>query len=218
MKNALNFLKNLKNNNNKAWFEEQKTAFLEAKQDFENLVNSLISELRKFDKDLGSDLSAKECTFRIYKDVRFSKDKNPYKTNFGASIQPGGKKSGIAGYYLHLEPGNCFLAGGNYMPSPEKLQAIRQEIDYNGKELKKILGERKFINVFKELEEIDVLKTTPKGFEKDHPYLPLLKHKHFIASATFQDKVALSGDFIKLLAEYGKTVYPFLQFLRKATS
>ena len=218
MKSVLTFLKKLKENNHKVWFEEHKLDYLEAKQQFEQLVNKLISELSKFDKELDKHLTAKDCTFRIYKDVRFSKDKQPYKTNFGASINPGGKKSGIAGYYLHLEPGNCFFAGGNYMPAPEALQAIRQEIDYNGKELVSILNEKKFKTLYHELEEIELLKTTPKGFEKDHPYLDLLKHKHFIATAEISDKVVYTDDFADFLTDCGKTVYPLLRFLRKATS
>ena len=138
MEKTIAFLKRLKMNNNKEWFDSNKNQYLEAKDEFEKLVDNLIQGTNKFDKKISSDLKAKNCTFRIYKDVRFSKDKSPYKTNFGASINPGGKKALFVGYYLHVEQGNSFLAGGVYMPEPPVLQAIRQEIDYNIEPLLKV--------------------------------------------------------------------------------
>lgn len=218
MKPILDFLKKLKNNNTKDWFETNKEEYLQAKLYFETKVDDLIQKLQLFDKELGKDLTSKNCTFRIYKDVRFSKDKKPYKTNFGASINPGGKKSPVPGYYLHIEPGNCFFAGGSYMPMPDALSAIRQEIDYNGKELEKILSKKDFIKTFKGIEEIELLKTTPKGYEKEHAYLHLLKHKHFIASCELSEKMLLNEKAMAEVANYGKTLYPFLQYLRKAIS
>ncbi len=162
-------------------------------------------------------MKAKDCVFRIYKDVRFSKDKTPYKSNFGASINPGGKKSLVAGYYLHLEPGASFLAGGVYMPQPDMLNAIRQEIDYNTDAFLKILKSASFKKFFKGLDEDDKLKTAPKGFEKDHPHIELLKNKHFIVSYPLSDKQLGEKNADTTILAGFKAMQPFLEYLREAT-
>ena len=136
-KNILLFLNELKNNNNRDWFHANKPKYNEAKVEFENYINNLIPEIGKFDNEI-KHLEAKECIFRIFRDVRFSKDKSPYKPNFGAYIVKGGKKSGNAGYYLHIEPENSFLGGGIYMPPSNILKAIRIEIYENIDEFKSI--------------------------------------------------------------------------------
>jgi uncharacterized protein (TIGR02453 family) len=217
MEKAFDFLKKLKTNNNKDWFEKNKVTYLSAKEEFEMLIDKLIKGLHKSDKKISAELKAKDCTFRIYKDVRFSKDKTPYKINMGASINPGGKKSMQAGYYLHIEPGGCFLAGGVYMPEPEQLNAIRQEIDYNPKPLLKVLNAAAFKKYFKGLDEDGKLKTAPKGFEKDHAHIELLKNRHFIVSAQLKDKDVLSKDSDKLILEGFKAMQPLLDYLREAT-
>ena len=124
MKTVFKFLKKLSGNNNRDWFEQHKTEYLTAKEKYEVYVDNLINGIRKFDKKIDASLSGKKCAFRIYKDVRFSKDKTPYKTNMGASVNPGGKKSPVAGYYFHAEPGKSFIAGGVWMPEPDVLQKI----------------------------------------------------------------------------------------------
>lgn len=217
MQTTIDFLKKLKNNNNKDWFEKNKHQYLAAKEEFERFVDKLIKGLAKADKRISPELKAKDCTFRIYKDVRFSKDKTPYKTNMGASINPGGRKSMEAGYYFHLEPGACFLAGGVYMPEPEMLGAIRQEIDYNPKPLLKILNSASFKRYFKGFDVEDKLKTAPKGFEKDHQHIELLKNKHFIVSYKLNDKELLSEDFDKKVLAGFKAMQPLLSYLREAT-
>lgn len=216
MKNVFPFLKALKSNNNKDWFDINKPKYLNAKEEFESFIDQVIHEIRKFDKKIDPSLTGKQCTFRIYKDVRFSKDKSPYKTNMGASINPGGKKSLTAGYYVHCEPGDCFIAGGAYMPEADVLQAIRQEIDYNPKSINKILSAAAFKKFFNGLDEIDKLKTAPKGFEKDHPQIELLKHKHFIVSHKLTDKEMADPKTIKKIAEGFKAMQPFLEFIRTA--
>lgn len=216
MQKTLSFLKNLKSNNNREWFEANKQTYLDAKEEYEVFVNKLIKGIVKSDKKIAPDMMAKDCTFRIYKDVRFSKDKTPYKTNMGASINPGGKKSLVAGYYFHFEPGASFLAGGVYMPDPEMLQAIRQEIDYNPEPLMKIMRSAAFKKYFKGLDEEDKLKTAPKGFEKDHPNLELLKNKHFIVSHQLSDKALLAKDGEKEIIAGFKAMQPFLEYLREA--
>jgi len=213
---SISFLKKLKNNNNKDWFTENKEVYLEAKEEFEVFIQKLIGELAKIDKGIDPGLSAKSCVFRIYKDVRFSKDKTPYKTNFGASINPGGKKSMAAGYYFHLQPGNAFIAGGNYMPMPDQLQAIRQEIDYNGDKLAKIISAKEFKTFFKGLDEEDKLKTSPKGFDKEHKHLELLKLKSFIAFHKIDDKKLASNSFLRDTIKGYKAMLPLNQFLREA--
>ena len=216
MEQSLQFLKKLKSNNNREWFEKNKQLYLQAKEEFEGFVDDLIPSIHKFDKKISTDLKAKDCTFRIYKDVRFSKDKSPYKTNMGAVFNPGGKKTAIAGYYLHMEPGQSFFGGGVYMPEAEKLQAIRQEIDYHPKEFLKILNASSFKKYFNGLDEEDKLKNPPKGFDKDHPLVEILKHKHFIVSHAISDKQLLDKKAISILADGFKAMHPFLEYLRQA--
>ena len=219
MEKPISFLKALKNNNSKEWFDANKDKYLAAKEEFEGLVDQLIKGIHKFDKQLPADMKGKDCTFRIYKDVRFSKDKTPYKTNMGASINPGGKKSLVAGYYFHLEPGgNSFLAGGVYMPEPPVLNAVRQEIDYNPEPLLKVLKSAAFKKYFKGLDEEGQLKTAPKGFEKDHPQLELLKNRHFVVSHPISDKQLSSKDLADTVLGGFKAMHPFLMYMREAVA
>ena len=216
METTLHFLKKLKINNNREWFDSNKTEYLASKEIFEEFVSELIKGINKFDKKVSLDLKPKDCTFRIYKDVRFSKDKTPYKNNMSASINPGGKKSNIPGYYFHLEPDGCFLAGGVYMPMPDVLKAIRQEIDYNPLPLINVLKSASFKKEFNGLDEEDKLKNPPKGFNKDHAHSEILKNRHFIVSQKFENKVILKKEgLIKTLDSF-KAMYPFLDYLRKA--
>ena len=216
METTLDFLKKLKINNNREWFDSNKTEYLASKEIFEEFVSELIKGINKFDKKVSLDLKPKDCTFRIYKDVRFSKDKTPYKNNMSASINPGGKKSNIPGYYFHLEPEACFLAGGVYMPMPDVLKAIRQEIDYNPLPLINILKSASFKKEFNGLDEEDKLKNPPKGFNKDHAHSEILKNKHFIVSRKFENKVILKKEGLSKTLDSFKAMYPFLDYLRKA--
>ena len=216
METTLHFLKKLKINNNREWFDSNKTEYLASKEIFEEFVSELIKGINKFDKKVSLDLKPKDCTFRIYKDVRFSKDKTPYKNNMSASINPGGKKSNIPGYYFHLEPDACFLAGGFYMPMPDVLKAIRQEIDYNPLPLINILKSASFKKEFNGLDEEDKLKNPPKGFNKDHAHSEILKNRHFIVSKKFENKVILKKEGLSKTLDSFKAMYPFLDYLRKA--
>ena len=177
----LKFLKTLSKNNDRAWFEKNKGDYILAKEEFELFVEKVLEELIKFNRSLAG-LNPKKLPFRIYRDVRFSKDKRPYKTNMGAGFSPNGKLVQEPGYYLHIQPGGSFVAGGIYMPDPANLSKIRQEIDYNGEKLEKIMKDRKFKKWFKSFSDFDKLKTVPKGYAKDHPRLDWLKHKTFIVS------------------------------------
>lgn len=213
MKSVFNFLKQLKSNNNKEWFDSHKEKYLIAKEEFENYITEIIGGIRKFDKKIDPTMNARQCTFRIYKDVRFSKDKTPYKNNMGASINPGGKKSVTAGYYFHCEPGNNFLAGGVWMPEPDMLQAIRQEIDYNVKPLLKIMSAPAFKKFFKGFDKEDQLKSAPKRYDKEHPQIEILKNRHFIVSHKLSDKELTDP---KKVLEIFKAMYPLMEYLRVA--
>ena len=144
-KSTLSFLKNLAKNNNKVWFDNHRNEYLESKKDFENFISALIKETSKFDSDI-KELQIKDCVFRINRDIRFSKNKTPYKTNMGASLDRGGKKSVFAGYYFHMQPGGkSFIAGGIWMPMAPELKKIRQEVDYCFDEFKVIVNNKNFV-------------------------------------------------------------------------
>ncbi len=212
------FLKDISKNNDRDWFEKNKPRYLEAKQNFEDLVGAILHELVKFEGGL-SGLNPKKLPFRIYRDVRFSKDKRPYKTNMGAGFSPNGKMEQEPGYYLHIQPGNkSFIAGGMYMPDAVNLGKIRQEIDYNHASLMKIMNGKKFRELFKGFDEFDKLKTTPKGYPKDHPQIHLLRFKSFVVSRTFTDKQVMEKKFIHAIATACKTIKPLNDFIKGAIS
>lgn len=211
----LKFLKALAKNNNREWFEKNKGTYLQAKENFETFVSKYLQELISFNPELAG-LNPKKLPFRIYRDVRFSKDKSPYKTNMGAGFSPNGKLVQEPGYYLHIEPGGCFLAGGIYMPDPENLSKVRQEIDYSGDRLEKIFADKKFKKWFKGFGDFDKLKTVPKGYAKDHPRLEWLKNKSFIVSHPFTDKEVMDKKFLKQVTEASKAMKPLVNFLKEA--
>lgn len=210
----LDFLQDLKENNNREWFAENKNRFLEEKQKFEFFIEILIREIAKFDEDIGA-LQAKDCIFRIYRDVRFSKDKSPYKTNFGAFMVPGGKKSGHAGYYIHIDPDESFLAGGVHLPPPDILKKIKLSIFDHTEEFKSILEDPRFIKNYGEI-NADKLKTAPKGFPKDFPDIDLLKFKSFTVVDSVSRAELIKEDFLINAAKIFKVLYPYNQFLNHA--
>lgn len=214
-KTTLEFLAQLGKNNNKGWFEKNRPSYEIAKNNFKEFVEQLILNVSKFDPSV-KHLLAKDCIFRINRDVRFSKNKDPYKNNFGAILAPGGKKSFAAGYYFQLQPDSSFLAGGMWQPPSPQINAIRQEIDYNANEFKKIISNKKFKEYFGELSNEDKLKSVPKGYDKSHPEIELLKHKSFIVVHNLKDKDVLSGHLIKNSTAIFKVMHPFNSFLRRA--
>jgi len=212
----LKFLKDIAKNNNRDWFEKNKSKYLEAKQGFEEVVGEVLKELVKFEGGLAG-LDPKKLPFRIYRDVRFSRDKRPYKVNMGAGFSPNGKLVQEPGYYLHIQPGNkSFLAGGIYMPDANNLAKIRQEIDYNPETLKKIMSSKKFRALFGDFDDFDKLKTAPKGYPKDHPHIEWLKLKSFIIEMSFTDKQVTDKKFIGMIAKGCKTIKPLNDYLREA--
>lgn len=213
---VLKFLKNLSKNNDRAWFEKNKPKYLEAKDNFDQFVAALLTELVEFDESLAN-LDPKKITFRIYRDVRFSKNKAPYKSNMSAGISPRGKMVDEPGVYVHIQPNNkSFIAAGLWMPQPEPLGKIRQEIDYNGKILEKIMADKKFKKMYGEFEPEGSLKNVPKGYEKEHPHGEWLKLKSFVVSRAFTDAEVMDKKFMKNVIESYKTAKPLNDFLKEA--
>ena len=210
-KRTFNFLTELKDNNNRDWFQSNKAWYDEAKGDFENYVSKLISEIYQFHPEIGP-IEPKSAVFRIYRDVRFSKDKSPYKTNMGAHVVVGGKKSGNAGYYFHLEPGGSFLAGGAHMPSPDNLKALRKEIYENIDEFLGIIKNKDFIQYFGEIMD-EKLVNPPKGFPADFPHIELLKHKGYTVWKPLPDDLVLGQDLLKELGKGFRIMKPFIDFI-----
>lgn len=212
----LKFLKDLARHNDRAWFEKNKSRYLEAKALFEDVVGAVLNELVRFDPALAG-LDPKKLPFRIYRDVRFGKDKRPYKTNMGAGFSPNGRLIQEPGYYLHIEPSNkSFIAGGIYMPDATNLAKIRQEIDYNPNGLRKILHAKKFEEAFGDFDDFDKLKTAPKGYAKDHPQIEWLKLKSFIVTMPLTDKQVTDKKFIGLTASACKQIKPLNNYLQQA--
>jgi uncharacterized protein (TIGR02453 family) len=214
MKNVLLFLEDLKNNNSREWFEENKSRYQQAKLEFESFIGELIPRLAEIDKGVAG-LEPKHCVFRIYRDVRFSKDKSPYKVNMGAAMVRGGRKSPYAGYYLHIEPGSIFAGGGIWMPDAAVLKAMRQEVYYNAPEFKKILQAADFRKYFTALEG-EKLKRPPRDFPADFPDIELLKHKSYVVMHPFSDQQALKDDFITQVLDVFAAQLPFNNFINKA--
>lgn len=216
-KSTLQFLKDLKKNNNKPWFDKNKPRYEEAKQNIESLVAAFLAKFSVIDKRYAK-LAPKDCVFRIYRDIRFSPDKTPYKTHFGAGVSPGGKKMNDPGYYLHIEPGKAFLAGGLWMPPTDQLKMIRQEIVYNGKKFKKIISDNAFKKYYGGLDDEYKLARPPKGYDKSHPDTELLKYNSYIVWHQYSDKEAFSKKFADELNKGAKIMKPFIDFLREAVS
>jgi len=211
------FLSDLKKNNNREWFQENRHRYEAAKLEFEVFIETLIPLIARFDKET-ENLKAKKCIFRIYRDIRFSKNKSPYKSNLGAYIKSGHSRPEIqadAGYYIHIEPAHSILAGGAYNPSKEWLIAIRREIDYNASSFKKIIHAPRFKKYFGALEG-DQLIRPPKGYEAFHPEIKWLKHKSLIAVHHLSDRQVQDKKFVGHCAEVFKALYPLNTFLNEA--
>jgi uncharacterized protein (TIGR02453 family) len=216
MENVLQFLKELSENNNREWFQANKKWYKQCRDKVTFLTDVLINELGKFDSEIKG-IAPKDCVFRIFRDVRFSKDKRPYKTNFGSFICKGGRKSMNPGYYFHIEPGRSFLGGGIYMPPSETLKRIRNHMGEHADEFLEITKEPAFKKNFPEMYN-DQLKTAPKGFPKDHEFIHLLKYKSFIFSKEIDDTVIKSDKYLELMVENFEELQPINSFLYEALS
>lgn len=213
-KNTIGFLKSLEKNNNRDWFTSNKKLFDDANDNVIALTDFLIGRIAKFDPAVAG-LDPKSCVFRIYRDVRFSKDKSPYKTNLGAFISPGGRKTTSPGYYFHVQPRMFFSAAGKHMPDSGELLKIRTAIAANPKEFLKIVEGKKFADRFGPLHG-ERLSKPPKGFAADNAAIEYLKLKSFTVGEEFKEKDALSADYPAILAESFKASYPLIVYLRQA--
>lgn len=193
-KSTFDFLKDLKKNNYREWFQANRKRYDAASGEFLNLVSAIVKDLMTFDPEIGS-INPKDAVFRIYRDVRFSSDKSPYKTHMGAYFVKGGKQSGNAGYYLHLDPEGSFAAGGVWQPLPDILKAVRTEIYENLDEFKSIIRNEVFIDTFGEIEG-EKLKIPPKGFPKEFPGMELLIYKSYTVFRNIPVKTVLSDQLL----------------------
>ncbi|MEO9803532.1 MAG: DUF2461 domain-containing protein [Reichenbachiella sp.] len=216
LKPTVKFLKELSANNNKEWFDTNRKTYESCRKEFLTLVSSVIGEIAKFDPDL-TDVDPKKCVFRINRDIRFSKDKTPYKTNFGALMGANGKKTEGTGFYVHFAQGQNFAGGGIYMPPADTLAAIRQEIDYNPGTLNKLIQSKDFKETFVDIKG-DKLKTAPKGYPKDHPNIDLLRLKSFYVIKEFSEKELTADGFFETLISTYKKAHEFNKYLKEAIS
>ena len=215
LEKSLSFLSILKDNNYKEWFHENKPMYDEARKEFESFVALLIHEIKLIDNEVGYP-EPKDCIFRIFRDIRFSNDKTPYKTNFGAYIaKGGGRKSEYGGYYFHLEPGNCLLAGGIWLPQPDILKAVREEIYHNADEFQAILSEKEFKKHLGGIDQDYMLKTSPKDYPKDWPHIEWLKHKSYTVSKALPQELVGSDKLAEEVRTVFKAIKPINNFFNR---
>lgn len=209
------YLNDLSQNNNREWFMANKDRYEVARADFLEFVEALIPEIYKIDPSIGMQ-KAQNCMYRIYRDLRFSPDKTPYKTHFAVYIATGGvKQHGRPGYYLHIQNGESAFGGGIFMPSPELLDAIRKEIYYNIDTFKGIIGSKEYKKYFPSiLWKIEMLKKGPKGFDPAFPDIDLLKYKHYVSEASIANDTATSEGFLRHVAELARVTHPLNQFIQ----
>ncbi|WP_292009646.1 DUF2461 domain-containing protein [Chryseobacterium sp.] len=208
---TFDFLKKLNKNNNREWFNTNKELYTQAQGNIISFLEDLIQEMGEFDSDLLK-IDAKKSLFRIYRDTRFSKDKSPYKTNFGSSLGMG-KGNQKGGYYLHLEPKKSFIAGGIYMPEPSTLKEIRKEISLYGDEFLKVINHKDFKKYFPELDQESKLVKIPQGFEKDDPMGEYLKLKNFIVVHYLNDEEVMDAQAAHKMSAIYKVMKPLNDFL-----
>lgn len=213
---TLGFLTDLVDNNNRDWFQANKERYDKARENLIAFTAELISKAHQIDPGVSADLDPKKSVMRIYRDIRFRKDKTPYKNNFGISIPSHGLKLGGAEYYLQIQPGKSFIAGGYWMPEAEHLKAIRQEIDYNAADLKKIIDGPEFVKLFGEFRKQEQLKTVPRDYSADNENIELLKLKSFVVFHPLSDKEVQSPDAVKKVADLCGKIYPLNVFLKNA--
>jgi len=210
---VFDFLTQLKANNNREWFNDNKALFNKAKASFETSMQKFIDLVHEIDPGVG-ELTAKECVFRIYRDTRFAKDKTPYKINMGGFVAKGGRKSPLAGYYLHVEPGDSMVAGGIYCPPSDILKAVRREIYNFADEYKAIINDESFKEVFPQKFE-DKLKMAPKGFPKDFEDIELLKYKSFTPFHVASDEELMNDKELKNIRHIIETLEPHNTFINR---
>ncbi|WP_259068218.1 DUF2461 domain-containing protein [Mucilaginibacter sp. X4EP1] len=215
-RHTFDFLKELIENNNREWFQENKERYEAARENVIAFAGDWLSLMKKIDPGINENLDAKKCVMRIYRDIRFSKNKTPYKNNFGVSIPAKGTRTGGAEYFLHIAPGNSFIAGGYWMPEAAHLKAIRQEIDYNADELKKIVDAPDFIKLFGQFRSQEQLKSVPREYSADNENIELLKLKSFVAFHQMKDEELFEKDVANKIAAACSKIYPLNVFINNA--
>lgn len=213
----LQFLKDIKENNNREWFHDNKAYYEEYKKEYSKLIQEFLDEMIPMDDSLRH-LEVKNCSFRIARDIRFSKDKTPYKTHAGIWLSGGTKNTNLPGYYIHIEEGKSFIGGGVWWPDNTDLKKIRKEIAYFTEDLEEVLQNKNFKKEFGDFErnESNSLKTSPKDYEKDHPAIEYLKLKSFTAGQNLEDKTLKDKDFVKNISQKLITLKPLNEFLTRA--
>ncbi|WP_119792899.1 DUF2461 domain-containing protein [Flavobacterium anhuiense] len=216
-KESLQFLDDLKKNNNREWFQDNKKRYEVFKKDYHQLVSDFLDIMKPLDPSLEL-LEIKDCTFRINRDIRFSKDKSPYKSHLGVWMSAGAKGANRSGYYVHIEKGGSFIAGGFYSPDAEELKKVRKEIAFFYDDLQEILNDKNFKKEFGSLDvnENNSLKSMPRGYEKDHPAIEFLKLKNFTASQTYDISEVTKKDFVKKMSEKLIALKPLNDFINRA--
>ena len=216
-KESLQFIDDLTANNNRDWFLDHKKRYEKFKEDYQNLVAAFLAAMKPLDATLEL-LEVKNCTFRINRDIRFSKDKTPYKNHLGIWMSSGLKGANRAGFYVHLGRKESFIAGGFYSPEADDLKKVRKEIAFFYDDLEEIVNEKSFQNLFGGLDrnENNSLKNAPKDYEKDHPAIEFLKLKNFTATHIFDIKEATKSDFVKQTVEKLIVLKPLNDFINRA--
>jgi len=208
-KESIDFLKMLAKNNNREWFNSHKDLYTKAHDNMIEFADALLVEMKKHDKI--ETPSGKKSLFRIYKDVRFAKDKTPYNMHWSGSFKRATKKL-RGGYYFHIKPGNSFIAGGFWGPEPDDMKRIRQDIDSGYTHWRKLLANKTLVNTFGHLEG-EQLGSAPRGYSKDHPAIDLLRYKQFLLKHSFTDKEVTDGDFLLKMNDAFKKLRPFFDFM-----
>ncbi|MBA4853545.1 DUF2461 domain-containing protein [Emticicia sp. BO119] len=208
---TLQFLKNLEENNSREWFQAHRKEYEIEKAEFEKFCQQILGGLAQIQEDL-LNTKVKDCIFRINRDIRFSKDKSPYKKYFSAAFGPGGRSSGRIDFYLQIQPDNqSILGGGMWEPSPAQLATFRQEIDYNPEHLKSIIDDQKFRSYFDNISG-EKVKNMPKGYSADHPNIELLKYKQLFFYHKYSDKDVIEKDFAFEVIKGCAILKPYLDY------
>ncbi|HVO43848.1 MAG TPA: DUF2461 domain-containing protein [Aggregatilineales bacterium] len=214
LQSTLDFLRDLAENNNKAWFEEHRASYQKARSAFEDLTAEVIGRFDDVDDLYG--VRPQDCMFRINRDIRFSKDKSPYKVQMGALIAPGGRKPTGRSYYVQVQPGGSMIAGGLYDPDSKTVEKVRQQILADARPLRKLLAAPDFVKYFGTMQG-ETLKTAPAGYDKTHPAIDLLRYKQFVAIHDLTDEVACAPDFVGHVIQVCKALKPFVGYFYSIT-
>ena len=216
-KDSVQFLEDLRANNNRDWFIDNKKRYEVFKKDYQKLVGDFLDVMKPLDPSLEM-LEVKNCTFRINRDIRFSKDKSPYKDHIGVWMSSGVKGNNRSGYYIHIGQSGSFIAGGFYCPEAEDLKKVRKEIAYFYEDLEEILNNKNFKATFGDFDrnESNVLKNPPRGYDKEHPAIEFLKLKSFETSQKFDIAEVTKEDFVAKMCKRLIVLKPLNDFINRA--